>query len=165
VDIHFGLIADGLQEYENSTKKLSNFLFENIGYKIIGEVFSDSSIPDDNNEATIQSHYEPNNIQLDFSDVTYYGNGQCGVWFSLEITVIAYYYLFKQDYYCIDEDKQPSVTDHNDHYYEAEEEFNLNINGLISVTINISDIDLGDFSKSIVTDSIKIDEVTSIELC
>lgn len=161
------LIADAIQQFENDEAEISRFITNNIGENIVWKTFSDSSIADDNNEATISSYDEAEDIKLDFSEIGYYGSGQFGIPFNLKIVVLADYYIFKSDYYCMDADREhvPSVTDHNDHYFEAEEEFELIVNGLVSITITKDNIDLDDFSESIVDGSLKIDEITSIKLC
>jgi hypothetical protein len=106
-----------IEDYENNYCEISAMLSKNIGEAILGSTITDKSIPDDNNEATINSYYEAEDMEFDFTNLAYYGNGQFGIPFSLKIMVGAYYYIFKGDYYCIE--NPPSVTDHNDHYLEA----------------------------------------------
>ncbi|MBN4063796.1 DUF4935 domain-containing protein [Cardiobacterium sp. AH-315-I02] len=164
---NIGPIVEALEEHENKNKEIIDFISNNIGEAIVWKTFTDQSIPDDNNEATINSYGEAEDVELNFLEIGYYGNGQFGIPFSLKIVVLADYYIFKSDYYCMDADRQhvPSVTDHNDHYFEAEEEFELNVYGLVSVGIDRDNINLEDFSDTIVEDSIDIDEITDIELC
>lgn len=164
---NIGPIVDALEAHEQQEGDIHSFLSCNIGEEIMWGKIIDSSIPDDNHEATISSYYDPKEIELDFSRARYYGNGQFGIPFTLENTVNAIYYIFKSDYYCLDADHEhvPSISEHNDHYFEAEDEFDVRVSGLVSITINRDKIDVADISESIVEDSIQIDEVSEIELC
>lgn len=163
---NIGPIVDAIQKYEHEEAEMLSFISNNIGEKIARKTFSDYSIPDDNHEASINSYGEAENIELDFSKIAYYGNGQFGIPFSLKIIVLANYYIFKPDYYCMDHEREhvPLVADHNDHYYEAEDEFGLNVHGLVSITVDRDNINLDEFSQSIVGDGIEIDEIMDIEL-
>ena len=60
---------------------------------------------------------------------------------------------------------RPSVTDHNDHYYEAEDEFELSVEGVVSLRIDRENIVLDDLSESIDDESIKVDELNNIKVC
>lgn len=164
---NIGPIVDAIQKFEEETSEIQHFLSSNIGESIVLKTFSDPSIPDDNHEAIVNSYDKAENIELNFSDIGYYGNGQFGIPFKLKIIVLADYYIFKSDYYCIDPEREhvPAVTDHNDHYFEAEEEFELCVSGLVSITVDRNNIKLDDFSESIVEGSFEIDEITDIELC
>ena len=155
-------IEETIRQHEEKYREITNFISDNIGETIIWKTFTDQSIPDDNNEATISGYEEVEHIDLDFSEIRYYGNGQFGIPFNLTITVSAYYYIFKSDYYMIsDKEHTPSVTDHNDHYFEAEGEFKLNVVGLASISLNISNINLKNISEYIT--KYNIDEITDIE--
>lgn len=153
------LLIDAIKKHEDEEGEISSFILNNIGEKIAGKTFSDYSIPDDNHEASINSYSEAEDIKLDFPKIAYYGNGQFGIPFSLKIFVLANYFIFKPDYYCMDHETEhvPSVKDHSDHYYEAEDEFELNVHGLVSITVDKDNI-------NIVDDGIEIDEITDIEM-
>ncbi len=160
-------IESAIIEFENEYGEISIAISKEIGEKILWETISDPSIPDDNNEASINSYYEPEDINLDFTDISYYGGGNFGVPFTLKILVGAIYYIFKADYYCMDHDREhvPSVTDHNDHYFEAEDEFDIEVKGMATVSIDRDNIDYDDFGKCVNLESIGIDSIESIELC
>lgn len=160
-------IESAITEYEYEYGEISIEINNNIGEKILWETISDPSIPDDNNEASINSYYEPEDISLDFTNISYYGAGNFGVPFTLKMLVGAIYYIFKADYYCMDHDHEhvPSVTDHNDHYFEAEDEFEVEVKGIATITIDRDNIDFDEFSKCVQDGSIDIDTIESIELC
>lgn len=156
-----------LEGNEKDSANIHKFISENIGEFIAWSAFYDSTIPDDNNEATITGYYDAENIKFDFPEISYYGNGQFGIPFSLNITVQAYYYIFKQDYYSIDPETRrlPSISDHNDHYFEAEEEFQLSVSGLVSITLDTNNINLDNLSENIIKNSFEIDEISNITVC
>lgn len=151
-----------LQAYEDECGEISTRISNDVGEAIVGNTISDPSIPDDNNEATIDGYDDAEDIEFDFTELAYYGNGQFGFPFNLKIIVSATYYIFKADYYCMDD--APSVTDHNDHYFEAEDEFEVMVTGTVSISIDRDKINMDEFSECIDQDSIAIDEVQSIDL-
>ncbi|QCW83667.1 hypothetical protein EQU24_16520 [Methylotuvimicrobium buryatense] len=151
-----------LQAYEDECSDISTRISSDVGEAIVGRKISDPSIPDDNNEATIYGYDSADEIEFDFTELAYYGNGQFGFPFSLKTMVSAIYYIYKADYYCMDDG--PSVTDHNDHYFEAEDEFEVIVTGAVSITIDRDKINMDEFSECIDQESIAIDEVQSIDL-
>lgn len=160
-------IVDAIEQNENDNPEIMNFIANNVGESIVWKTFTDSSIRDDNNEATINSYGESEDVELCFNDIAYYGNGQFGIPFDLKILVLADYYIFKSDFYCMDPEKEhvPYVSDHNKHYFEAEEEFELCISGLVSIEIDRDNINLEDIALSINEEDFVIDEITDIQLC
>lgn len=158
------LIKQLVSKFENDFYEISMHISNQIGENLIDKTFNDYTILDDNHEATISGFYDPENIELLFDEMNYYGNGEFGIPFSLQINVVAYYYIFKSDYY-ISDDHSPSISDLNDHYFEAEDEFYVSVDGIISLHIDVENINLDEFEKSINIDSINIDDITNIERC
>ena len=160
------VINSAIQNYENDFGEISYKIDHDIGEEIIWGMIGDSSIHDDNNEATINGYYEAEDIELDFTELAYYGNGQFGIPFGLRIMVSAVYYIFKSEYYSMDASREPvpSVTDHNDHYFEAEDDFDVVVNGMASISIDRDNIDFDEFSECVDDASIGIDSVESIVL-
>ena len=165
--VNIDQIVEAIQQFESDNSEIQYSLSRDVGEAIVWKTFSDPSIRDDNHEATISSYGEAEDIELDLSNVGYYGNGQFGIPFKLKIIVMADYCIFKSDYYGIDHETEnvPSVTDLNDHYFDAQEEFELYVSGLVSITVDRENINMSDILESIVEDSIEIGEITSIELC
>ncbi|MCF2861208.1 PIN domain-containing protein [Pseudoalteromonas sp. Cnat2-41] len=155
-------IFRAIHDFEENEGDLKSGISWEIGDYIIGSVIIDGTIPDDNNEATISSFGEVDSIELDLDNLLYYGSGSVGVPFELEIDVCAYYYIFKADYYGME--FPPSVSDHNDHYFEAEDEFRVTVQGIATVKFDRDNLDFDDFSNSLDLDSLKIDSVESIDL-
>jgi len=160
-------IIEALRIHEQNSSDIKLFVKKEIGESIIWMTFDDATIPDDNHEATISAYGDAENIELDFSKVHYFGNGRLGLPFSLNIEVYAQYYIFKADYYALNpvSGRLPYVTDHNDHYFEAEEEFNLLVSGLISIALDRDNIDINDIGMCILDGCTKIDEINDIQKC
>jgi len=150
---------------EDSTSMIKHTIASSVGESVMWKVIHNAGIPDDNNEATISSFGEAEDIKLDFDDMSYYGNGVFGIPFKLKMEVLADYYIFKADYYGLDPNNLPSVTDHNDHYYEAQEDFMICVLGLATINIDWNTLNLNDISSSFDEEIVEIDEIESIELC
>ena len=169
----FGLIANttpvinSIKSQEEEEKSIGFFLSENIGEFLVWQKIHDPSINDDNNEATINGYGTLDDLVLDFPNAGYYGGGEFGIPYDAKIMVQAHYYIFKSEYYVMDADKDPlpSITDHNDHYFEAEEEFELCISGLVSVYVKSVDGTDEEIQVEIDTDKFEIDDLIEITLC
>lgn len=124
-------------------EELEFYISKNIGEEIHGMTINNPSIPDDNNEATITMYGADENIILNFNNSTYYGNGQFGIDFTTDIEVNVVYYVYKADYYSMDEnDINFSISDHNSHFFEAEDEFTVKVDGTISFKLNYQNFDI-----------------------
>jgi hypothetical protein len=145
----FDLIKSKIPKHNNVLEK---YIEKNIEYEMQGETFTDNDIPDDNNDATIEGIYEANNIVFNYSLAKYYGEGIIVIPFELKAEALVDYYLFKSDYYTMNQDRahQLSISDHNDHYFWVEEDLPLIVSGKISIQLNIKsleneDVDLFDY--------------------
>lgn len=154
-------IAKEIKKYEEGSYDFARCVRDDAGEKLIWKKISSPSIPDDNNEATIQLYYDPEDIDFDFDDLHYFGNGEFGLPFTFVVEVMAFYYVFKSDFYRIEERKVLHVSDHNEHYYEVEENFEINCYGIMKLSFNpevlenISAESLGEF-LDLEIDSIEI---------
>lgn len=163
VDNFDGVINALKEERPRLVDKLESLSVNALAYK----TFSDYNIPDDNNEATIESVGSLDNVAFFFEKAIYFGNGVVGLPFEFDTEVLAFYYIFKSDYYCLEREsvKHISVSDHNDHYFEAEQYFYVHVTGLLSINIEIAEIKEGAKLDSLVGyESCKIDEIESIEV-
>lgn len=147
---HFDIIVSELQKHsQNVEKQAEKIIFDSL----LGESFSDFSILDDNHEASISMFDVPSGAGLLWDEIEYYGQGIISIPFQFEMEALADYYIFKSDWYSLDDEiaKSISVSEYdNKHYFEAEEEFNLLIDGAISLTVDLSVADEEkDFKKEI----------------
>lgn len=162
-------VADNFQAIiatmKDNTSSLNNRLeilsIDGLAWK----TFRDECIPDDNNEATIESVGSLDEINFLFDEAIYFGEGVVGIPFEFETEVLAFYYIFKSDYYGMSDDftSQISVSDHNDHYFEAEQYFCISVNGLLSIKLSLGECHEGvDIATLTDFDTAKIDELNSI---
>lgn len=136
-------IINLIRKNNEINNELEVYISKNIGEEVHGMTISDSSIPDESNEATITMYGDNENINLIFTNSTYYGNGQFSIDFTTELAVNAVYYVYKADYYAMDEDDiNFSISDHNSHFFEAEDDFNIKINGTISFKLDYKKFDI-----------------------
>jgi hypothetical protein len=156
-----GSIVEALGKFEEETSDFTSMVRGKVGEALMWKKIKAHSIPDDNHEASISGYSEPEDIELDFGEAAYFGGGEFGIPFSATLQVTGIYYLFKGDVYRVEE-RNVSLSDHNDHYYEAEESFEVVVNGLVKVTCNRDAIDPDDIDAAI-TDA-AIDSIEPVRL-
>lgn len=161
-------IIKALIELEANDLEIESTISSEIGEKVIGHNLYDDEIMSDEHSAIITSCGEAENIKIDFNEASYYGNGDIGLQFSCQMEVYATYYIFKSDYYAMADYEYknvPSVSDHNDHYFEAEDDFYINIEGVISIRIDRDNMNIEDLSSYIQLITIGIDELIKVNIC
>ena len=90
--------------------------------------------------------------------------GEFGHPFGFTTTVHADYYVYKGYLYKLDENNLPSLSEHNDHHFRAEEEFEVNVSGLMKLSIPIPELN---FISAISLDeslTFEIDSIYKIEI-
>lgn len=156
-----GPIVDAMEKFEEETLEFTSTVRNKVGEALMWKKIESRSIPDDNHEATISGYSEPEDIELDFDEAAYFGGGEFGIPFRATLQVEGFYYLFKGDVYRA-EDRRVSLSDHNDHYYEAEETFEVVVEGLVKVTCDRDAIDLDEIDAAMT--SIEIDSLGPVRL-
>lgn len=156
-------IKGAIAKFEEETDVISNAVERNVGERIVWEKIEDAAPLDDERTATINSYDEPTELELDWSDIAYFGNGEFGIPFTVEMNVQAYYYIFKPDYYAHFGNKRgPSVTDHNDHYYQAEDDFSIVVKGTVGVSVikvKLNNLENFEFIDEASIDIVDIDSI------
>jgi len=130
--------------------RLEKFLATKVTGALLG-VVSWSKV--ENEEANLEWDLEPEpgETQFDYDGAQYYGNGVFALPFEINTSGTLSYPLSKSDYYAMhdDETKFISVTDLNDHYFEAEEsEVPINVEGLLVVTLDKQKLAVEDLDES-----------------
>lgn len=136
---------------------LKNRIVNSLVYK---EIYSEK-IPDDNNVASIMSVSPPSEINFDFDDYNYYSDGIFVMSCNFDTVVNAVFYIYKPDYYAMDETFD--VTDHNEHYFETEQEFNINVSAKIRFEFELS-TDHNDHKSIQDLNKCDIDSIDKIEV-
>ena len=82
---------------------------------------------------------DANSIEYHEYNTTYFGDGNFIMSANANLELQYYYYIHKANYWSMEEEKQKyiSVTDHNDHYFEAEESFETSIDFNLALHIEI----------------------------
>ena len=136
-----------IEKLKQKSAKINKLASSKLFDELVNYTFSDPSIPDDNNEAMISMLDVPEDVGLDFDEAEYYGKGVIPLPFEFEMEILATYYIFKSDYYCLNEEraKNISVSEYdNRHYFKAEEDFSLTVTGRIAVTVDFSKVPHGE---------------------
>lgn len=155
-----------VKNFEESTFELSSALKCKVGESVVNGVITDKEYSydeyyNDENERTINGYGDPESIEFDFSNMVYYGDSKYGVPFIAELDVYAYFYIYKNDYHA--DGHTCSVTELNDHYYEAEDEFTVKASGTASFTIEAGLLDDSEQPEQyILSESIEVDTIESI---
>jgi hypothetical protein len=158
-------IRAAIQKFEEETGVISHTVESKVGESIMLKKIDGAAPLDDEGHATINGYGDATDLELQWSDFAFFGDGEFGIPFTLEMTVQAYYHIFKADYYAHFGDRRgPSVTDHNDHYYEAEDEFSIVVKGTVGISVikdKLKDLENFEFIDEA---SIDIVDIDSIEL-
>jgi hypothetical protein len=81
------------------------------------------------------------------------------------------YAIYKADYYALDDHKTASISisELNDHYFDAEEEYPVRVEGTILVESHLDEEEVSELSEDEVDDllvdaDVSIERITSIEV-
>ena len=158
-------LLEGQEEFIRTT--MENGLVDALA----GKDVRSHQIPDDNNEASITMVGAPDDLKLDFEQIEYYGETEIGIPFETSVECTLNYAIFKSDYYMLDDDKSEgiSIDERNDHYYDADEDYTVNVTGRVLISFNSQDLetedDLSDEDLIDVIEASSLDvEVSSIEI-
>jgi len=119
--------AEELLVIEDSIEEIKKKANEDIWNEILNDIIiSSPNIPDDNNEGRLVGIDKVSDIEIDKTKIQYIDNyfyipiNAKGV-FTIE------YFIFKSDYYIIDDNRNINITDNdwNDHYFLVEEKFDV----------------------------------------
>ena len=125
-----------ITQYEHSTEHIRDCLVDKIGEYLVGKTIKDGRIPDDNGEGQVSSYDSANDIRLDFDSIVSYGDNQYGLYFTARLWVYIDFFVFKSDYHSNDYDF--GIEDWNDHYYFAQDEFQLEVEGRVSIKFDLT---------------------------
>lgn len=161
VILNMDAILYALEKLDAKSSLITLGLSNLVGEKTMWKPFKSFSIPDDNNEARVESYSEPEDIELDWGEAAYFGDGEFGIPFCATLAVSGFYYLFKGDIYRA-EGRRVSLSDHNDHFFEAEEEFVLRVDGMAKVRLDREAIDVEDIGGAVL--EVDVDSIDTLKL-
>lgn len=113
----------------------------NIGEELDGKDVFSNKIPNDTGDGRVFGVYETyEDLEFDFDNVEYYGEGEISIPFCAKIPdCTVTYAIQKGEYHMLDHSKQKriSVDDLTEHYYDAEEEFTVTVMGTLLVKLDL----------------------------
>jgi hypothetical protein len=128
-------------------------------------------ILDDDHRATIVMVDDAYDIEYKNDEVDYYGEGLLRLPFEAAVEVLASYTIFKGDFLSLEPDraKAVSISECNDHYFEAEESLTIKVAGSLTLqfepkTLEASVLDKGAVSTSFRGVDASLDEVEVVEV-
>lgn len=159
-------LADGISPNESSIKSAIESELEN---SLLGKKVESYEIPDDNNEATVEAIEEIQTIDLNVSGIEYVNDEKLLIPFELQVECLLQYLVFKADYYILDDDRNISIDDWDDHYFMAEESYPIEVEGIVAIIPNLEDLEFSGLSDDDVMDlledaEISIESLTRIEV-
>jgi hypothetical protein len=153
---NFTLLSKALSTTADVDASFTKIIEKEIGELLVGEEVLDSASDPfdsfDHEGVMVTSYNEPEKIKFTLDKLEYYGDGQIGIPFECQILVNGVYYIDKREYWSRQDDNYhglPSVTSHNDHVYEAEGEFLLHVDGVISADFDLNELDFSNLQKTI----------------
>lgn len=123
-------------------KMMLDLFYSALENELLNKKVEDSRIPDDNNEGIISGVMGIDPIEFTKQEIEKLGEGIYTIPFYCEIDATLEYFLFKEDYYCYDEDRMRDIyiEDWNDHYWQAEENYPLICTGNLGIQFNMDNI-------------------------
>ncbi len=118
------------------------------------------SIPEDNHEAIISMVGGPENVEFSYDKLAYYGDADIGIPFTATVECLLNYRIYKSDYYALSEEKHVSVDEWNNHYFDAEEYYQIIVQGELAIIIDLDHLKQDDLSDQDLEDIIKSADMT-----
>ena len=143
-----------------AVKALSEAVKAKIGEKLVWKKVGADEYGYDESDSTITSYDDAHEPSFNWKELLYYGDGSFSLPFTAKVGVLITYYIFKTDWYCMDNDA-PSVTDHNDYYFEAQRDAQVSVEGILS--FSVWDDIAPDDEDVVSEESVEIDSIESIE--
>jgi hypothetical protein len=138
-------IRDNIERVCKLLPSASETLQHNLDSDIVNELawktVRHSAIPDDNNEATITMVGEAENVEYRFEETEYFGDGDLGIPFTATVECELNYYLYKGDYASLPDVEEVSISDWNDHYFDATQSFTISVAGSINLMIGVAELE------------------------
>ena len=138
---------------------------------LLGHTVRSYEIQDAYNEGEIQQVGGATEIRLDIQGVECINNCNFRIPFSVKIDCVVNYAIYKADYYALDDHKTASISisELNDHYFDAEEEYPIHVEGEILFESHLDKEEFSELSEDEVHDllvdaDVSIESITSIEV-
>jgi hypothetical protein len=138
-------ISDNIERIKKllptATETLQQYLDSDIVNELAWKKVRHSAIPDDNNEATITMVGAADNVEYTFEETEHFGDGDLGIPFAATVECELNYYLYKSDYVSLPDDQEISISEWNDHYFEATQNFTISVAGYGNLMIDPAELE------------------------
>jgi len=169
------VVKDNLDRLLKLVSARSDLIASGISNELInllcGETLKSHKILDDNNEGIVSSVSDPEGISLLIKEAQYYGDGLVVIPFTLSVEALVDYAIDKADWFALDdeESKEISISDLNDHYFSAQEDYMLKVSGILSIHLDVETLQSSNQSEDVLSDmlvdsEIEIDSIESIQI-
>lgn len=140
-------LTNFINKFEKINPIIHNYLESNISEELWQVTINLDSIDNGDDEATITSAYDGENIKVNFDEPIHYGNNQLGYYFELQVEAEIEYFMNIHDTYShLDDDILMNMTYWNDYISKVSRTAQLHVSGVISIQIIINQIDSAIFS-------------------
>lgn len=140
-------LTNFINKFEKINPIIHNYLESNISEELWQVTINLDSIDNGDDEATITSAYDGENIKVNFDEPIHYGNNQLGYYFELQVEAEIEYFMNIHDTYShLDDDILMNMTYWNDYISKVSRTAQLHVSGIISIQIIINQIDSAIFS-------------------
>lgn len=155
-----------LEFLKSNAKGLLSVVEKEGGDKIVGVNLPFDDPSSNPSEHSISGYGEPTGIIIDFDKLEFFGEGEYSLPFEFSSEVLIQFFIDKSEYWTMDEEDQPSVSDWNDYVYHAESEEVVRVHGILKISIppDVLDELVADSEDvDIAALDVEIDTVESIE--
>ncbi len=123
--------------------------------------FYDSRLPGDDGEGYIVGVYSPFDTVINTANASYLGEGMFSIPVTLQVLAEVSYAIFKGDFYLISDKraKRIGLSERNEHYWEADEELCLTIEGTVIIEFDLDDLRNPSLSGDELTKIIQVTEM------
>lgn len=140
-------LTNFINKFEKINPIIHNHLESNISEELWQVTINLDSFYNSDDEATITSAYEGENIKINFDEPIHYGNNQLGYYFELKVEAEIEYFMNIHDTYShLDDDILMNMTYWNDYKSKVSRTAQLHVNGIVSIQIILNQVDSAIFS-------------------
>jgi len=166
------LVATNIERIKKLLPTMQDHLVHSLGNDIVnelaGKTVKHEAIPEDNHEATIMMVGGPENVAFNFTETDHYGDAEIGIPFTATVECELNYAIYKGDYYSLPDTEDINIGERNEHYFDADQDYTINIEGYITVMIDPSELESDELSdqdlRDLINDADTSTELTSVDV-
>jgi hypothetical protein len=144
------VIAENVERIKQLLPGVMDTLQSNLDNGIIDELawkkVKHEAIRDDNNEAIIISVGAAENVEFKFDETEHFSDADLGIPFTTTVDCLLNYTLYKGDYAALPDEEDVSISEWNDHYFDAEQNFTVSAGGYLNLMIDTALLEKDDLT-------------------